>query len=95
MHIADGRFNAYQRTYVLRKIKINRYFLFVEIKIQLPKKIASEARTGNIPYIVMGMLTDLIVEVPRNNDEIEEIGSFFQQLDNLITLHQRKCLKIQ
>ncbi|MBZ5969026.1 restriction endonuclease subunit S [Leuconostoc gelidum subsp. gasicomitatum] len=26
-----------------------------------------------------------------SNDEQQKIGSFFQQLDNLITLHQRKC----
>src|SRR5699024_4717373 len=32
MHIADGLFNAYQRTYVLNNFKANRSYLFYEIK---------------------------------------------------------------
>ena len=57
MHLADGKFNAYQRTYVLSEFKANRKFLFYEIGNKLPQKIAQEARTGSIPYIVIDMLT--------------------------------------
>lgn len=90
MHYADGEFNAYQRTYVLSLFKVNREFLFSEIRNKLPKKIRQEARTGNIPYIVLDMLTDLKIDVPTY-DEQTKIGIFFKQLDNFITLQQRKC----
>jgi type I restriction enzyme S subunit len=90
MHLADGEFNAYQRTYVLTDFFIDRYFLFSEIGKNLPKKIHEEARAGNIPYIVMEMLTNLPISVPVNIKEQKQIGSFFKNIDDLITLHQRK-----
>ena len=90
MHLADNKFNAYQRTYVLQEFLVDRSFIFSEIGNKLPKKIKQEARTGNIPYIVMDMLTELKLSIPQNNSEQQKIGSFFKQLDNTIALHQRK-----
>ena len=93
MHYAEGAFNAYQRTYVLNDFRIlDRTFAFQEISRKLPKKISEEARTGNIPYIVMDMLTELNIIIPPKEEQ-QKIGTFFQQLDNSITLQQRK-LKI-
>lgn len=94
MHYADGRFNAYQRTYVLSSFCAKRKFLFQEISIKLPQKIAQEARSGNIPYIVLEMLTDLKVNIPTNKEQ-EKIGAFFKHLDKLIALHQCKYEKLQ
>ncbi len=90
MHLADNKFNAYQRTYVLQEFLVDRSFIFSEIGNKLPKKIKQEARTGNIPYIVMDMLTELKLSIPQNNSEQQKIGAFFKQLDDTITLHQRK-----
>ncbi|EPE2357357.1 restriction endonuclease subunit S [Enterococcus hirae] len=90
MHLADNKFNAYQRTYVLQEFLVDRSFIFSEIGNKLPKKIKQEARTGNIPYIVMDMLTELKLSIPQNNSEQQKIGTFFKQLDDTITLHQRK-----
>jgi type I restriction enzyme S subunit len=89
MHLADGKFNAYQRTYVLSDFSSDRLFFYFAIGKNLPSKIAAEARTGNIPYIVMDMLTDLELKVP-NPYEQQRIGTFFRTLDSAITLHQRK-----
>ena len=93
MHLADGKFNAYQRTYVLSNFRIDRLFSFHAISRKLPQKIANEARTGNIPYIVMEMLTKLNITKPENDEQIK-IGELFQSLDTLITLHQRKVKMI-
>ncbi|WFA03035.1 restriction endonuclease subunit S [Limosilactobacillus fermentum] len=90
MHLADNKFNAYQRTYVLQEFLVDRSFIFSEIGNKLPKKIKQEARTGNIPYIVMDMLTELKVSIPQNDTEQKKIGDFFKQLDDTIALHQRK-----
>lgn len=62
MHFANGLFNAYQRTYVLFDFTENREFLYFEISKVLPLKIKEEARSGNIPYIVLEMLTDLKIK---------------------------------
>nr|AAC38352.1 HsdS subunit [Lactococcus lactis] len=95
MHLADNKFNAYQRTYVLQEFLVDRSFIFSEIGNKLPKKIKQEARTGNIPYIVMDMLTELKLSIPQNNSEQQKIGSFFKQLDDTIALHQRKLAFVE
>ena len=89
MHLADGKFDAYQRTYVLTDFDGNRQYLFENIGLKLPKKIKQESRTGNIPYIVLDMLTKLLIDYPSINEQ-QKIGSFFKYLDELITLHQRE-----
>ena len=89
MHLADGKFNAYQRTYVLTDFLADRQFLNVAIGNELPDKIQEEVRGSGIPYIVLNMLTDLAIPFPSHEEQYA-IGVYFQQLDNLITLHQRK-----
>lgn len=64
MHLADGKFNAYQRTYVLTDFLTDRQFLNVSIGNELPSKIQEEVRESGIPYIILNMLTDLIIPFP-------------------------------
>ena len=89
MHLADGKFNAYQRTYVLTDFLADRLFLNVAIGNELPDKIQEEVRGSGIPYIVLNMLTDLAIPFPSHEEQYA-IGVYFQQLDKLITLHQRE-----
>ena len=94
MHYADGFFNAYQRTYVLTELLGDRTFLFSTINRKLQKKIQQEARAGNIPYIVLDMLTELDIYLP-SLEEQTQIGNFFKQLDDTIALHQKELAKYQ
>lgn len=64
MHLADGKFNAYQRTYILTDFLTDRHFLNVSIGNELSSKIQEEVRESGIPYIVLNMLTDLIIPFP-------------------------------
>jgi len=75
---------------VLTKFKVNRQFLFSEIGNKLPRKIAEEARMGNIPYIVMSMLADLEIQVPRKESEQILIGNFFHNLDSQLSAEVEK-----
>lgn len=93
MHLADGEFNAYQRTYVLINFTAERSFVFYSTGIRLPKKISEEARTGNIPYIVMDMLTELELSIPSVSEQAK-IGGYFRELDSLIGLQQQKHDKL-
>lgn len=94
MHYADGMFNAYQRTYVLTDFLVDRHFIFQMIGRTLPKKISQEARTGNIPYIVMDMLSELKVSLPSIKEQTK-IGVFFYNLDQTIAFQQQKLEKLQ
>ena len=94
MHLADGLFNAYQRTYVLSQFTEDRQYLFYEIGRQLPKKIFKEARTGSIPYIVMDMLESLQLSI-STSQENKKIAQLLSFIDKTITLHQRKLEHLQ
>ena len=94
MHYADGQFNAYQRTYVLSNFLVDRSFIYSEIGRKLPSKIQQEARTGNIPYIVMDMLTKLDICLPSLSEQ-EAIGSFFQDLDKAIVKQEEKVNQLK
>ena len=89
IHLADGKFNAYQRTYVLRDFRADRQFLSSIIGQALPLKILEEVRGSGIPYIVMDMLTELNIPLPSKAEQ-QRVGVYFKDLDNLITLHQRE-----
>ena len=94
MHYADGQFNAYQRTYVLSNFLVDRSFIYSEIGRKLPSKIQQEARTGNIPYIVMDMLTKLDICLPSLPEQ-EAIGFFFQDLDKAIAKQEEKVNQLK
>lgn len=94
MHYADGKFNAYQRTYVLSNFLVDRSFIYSEIGRKLPSKIQQEARTGNIPYIVMDMLTKLDICLPSLPEQ-EYIGAFFQDLDKAIAKQEEKINQLK
>ncbi|MCQ9226460.1 restriction endonuclease subunit S [Streptococcus suis] len=94
MHLADGKFNAYQRTYVLTNFKVDRSYIFSEIAKKLPIKIQQEARTGNIPYIVLSMLTELSISLPSLPEQ-EAIGTFFQTLDQEIAQVEDKLASLK
>lgn len=94
MHLADGKFNAYQRTYVLTNFKVDRSYIFSEIAKKLPIKIQQEARTGNIPYIVLSMLMELSISLPSLPEQ-EAIGTFFQTLDQEISQVEDKLASLK
>lgn len=94
MHLADGKFNAYQRTYVLTNFKVDRSYIFSEVAEKLPMKIQQEARTGNIPYIVLSMLTELSISLPSLPEQ-EAIGTFFRTLDQEIAQVEAKLASLK
>ncbi|MCB7464458.1 restriction endonuclease subunit S [Lactiplantibacillus argentoratensis] len=56
--------------------------------------IYNNYRTPNIPHVQKDFLDVFTISVPRS-DEQAKIGSFFNQIDNTIALHQRKLEKLQ
>ena len=55
----NGKFNAYQRTYVLMNFRDNAKFVKMGIDTYLPKKIAEETQGGAMPYIKLSTLLSL------------------------------------
>lgn len=95
LHLVDGKFNAYQRTYVLTNFLLDRYFVFYLLTKKLPKKITFEVRSGNIPYIVKNMLTYMMIQTPKQIPEQTKIGKFFENLDEKISFQKQKIDKLK
>ncbi|WP_049382271.1 restriction endonuclease subunit S [Staphylococcus hominis] len=83
IHYYQGKFNAYQRTYVLDKFNANIIYLKYYLEKYLLRRIYSEKRDGNTPYITRNTLYDMEIMIP-SLEEQEKIGNFFDKVDNLI-----------
>ncbi len=64
VHYYKGRFNAYQRTYVLDKFKENIFYLKFLLDKDLSVRIEKEKNDGNTPYIVLSTLTQMNILLP-------------------------------
>ncbi|MCT2597079.1 restriction endonuclease subunit S [Staphylococcus warneri] len=89
IHYYQGKFNAYQRTYVLNNFKANITYLKYYLEKYLLRRIYSEKRDGNTPYITRSTLYDMEIMIP-SLEEQEKIGNFFNKIDNLIELQVDK-----
>ena len=64
-----GKFNAYQRTYVLDLFSVNIHYVKWALKVLLPQRIAIEKSSSNTPYIVLSTLADLKIPIPNNSKQ--------------------------
>ena len=70
--------------------EISSEFLYSEIQGQrFQKELNDRKSTSAQPGIYLGDLGAIPIEFPISGEEQNKIGSYFQNLDHLITLHQR------
>ena len=84
-----GKFNAYQRTYVLDHFTVNIQYVKWALKVLLPKRIAIEKSSSNTPYIVLSTLADLKIPIPNNSKQnyiANLMLSFERKLSNQLAL---------
>ena len=85
-----GKFNAYQRTYVLDHFSVNIQYVKWALKVLLPKRIAIEKSSSNTPYIVLSTLADLKIPIPNNSKQnhiANLMQSFEGELSNQLALN--------
>ena len=80
VHYYNGKFNAYQRTYVLMDFTENILFIKYYLDIHLKYKINIENNKGNVPYIVLNTIKDMEIKFP-SLEEQEKIGGYLSLLD--------------
>ena len=74
-----GKFNAYQRTYVLDQFSENIQYVKWVLKVLLPKRIAIEKSSSNTPYIILSTLADLRLPIAYNSEQ-SNIANLMQSL---------------
>nr|WP_180040434.1 restriction endonuclease subunit S [Acinetobacter sp. YH12218] len=83
IHYYKGKFNAYQRTYVLdgweHNIQYVKYYLDKYLKI----RINSEKKEGNTPYIVLSTLNEMPFQIPTFEEQTK-IANFLSAIDQKI-----------
>lgn len=89
IHYYKGKFNAYQRTYVLSDFNVNVFYLKYYLDRFLPSRIATEKKDGNTPYIVLRTITDTPLLVPKQVEQ-QKIASCLFSLDEYITAESQK-----
>ena len=86
----NGKFNAYQRTYVLDLFSENIQYIKWVLKVLLPKRIAIEKSSSNTPYILLSTLSDLMLPIPSKENQYhiaELMQSLERKLSSQITLN--------
>ena len=85
IHYYNGKFNAYQRTYVLDKFTIDINYIRLYLETFLKNRIEQEKNIGNTPYIVLGTLSKMKIKVPNiltQQKIVKALTSFKNKLSN-------------
>ena len=81
----NGRFNAYQRTYVLDSFnKVNLMYILHYLKGTIRQYIFRKSKKGSVPYITLPMLTDFLIPIPPLSEQ-KRIVSILDRFEALTT----------
>lgn len=89
VHYYKGKFNAYQRTYVLDGFICNIFYMYYALKQYLPKRIMRTKSNSNTPYIVKDTLFDMELLLPSGVEQ-ELIAEVLTSADKEITIQRKK-----
>ncbi|GAA8876556.1 hypothetical protein BTM173_05430 [Helicobacter pylori] len=89
VHYYKGKFNAYQRTYVLDNFGEHIIFVKYFLTMFLQSHIQTNRNEGNTPYIVMATLKDFEILLPPLNEQIA-IANILSALDKEIASLKNK-----
>ena len=76
--------------WVLKPINMDKNFLYRLIQTQQFDNIANQSSGSKMPRADWNLISNSEFMVPFSKEEQSKIGRYFDSLDNLITLHQRK-----
>ena len=92
IHYFKGKFNAYQRTYVLSDFKSNIFYLKLFLEAKLAERIRVEVNAGNTPYITMDTLTEMLIILPCKLEQTA-IATILSDMDAEIQALQQRLAK--
>ena len=81
--------------WVLKPINMDKNFLYRLIQTQQFDNIANQSSGSKMPRADWNLISNSEFMVPFSKEEQSKIGRCFDSLDQLITLHQQKCEKLQ
>ncbi|MBR4454099.1 MAG: restriction endonuclease subunit S [Bacteroidales bacterium] len=88
IHYYKGKFNAYQRVYVLTGFKVDVKYLQSYLNRYLPIRINKEVSQNNIPYIRLSTLSKMDIRFPESLAEQSAIAAMLSKVDEAIAAVQ-------
>ncbi|MFR4688702.1 MAG: restriction endonuclease subunit S [Coprococcus sp.] len=79
--------------WVLKPINMEKNFLYRLIQTQQFDNIANQSSGSKMPRADWNLISNSQFVVPFSKEEQSKIGGYFDNIDHLITLHQRKYLQ--
>ena len=95
-HYVNGKYDLHQRCYRMYGFsdELNvHYFYHTFSKLFYKRVMAMTAKTS-VDSVRLEMIADMEIPTPTIEEQIK-IGTYFDQLDHLITLHHRKCVVLR
>ena len=77
--------------WVLKPNNVDKNFIYRLIQTQQFDDIANQSTGSKMPRADWNLVSNTEFAIPTSQVEQTKIGGYFSTLDNLITLHQRKC----
>ena len=92
IHYYKGKFNAYQRTYVLNNFTESIFYIKQFLDEFLSKRIFQEKFDGSMPYIVLSTLKDMLIDLPTITEQ-NKIADYLMCIDEKIESEERMLEK--
>jgi len=90
IHYYKGKFNAYQRTYVLSNFSAEIKYLQYYLSEKFSERVLLEVKAGGTPYITRNTIVDMLVKLPSSIDEQKAIAKILSDIDEeLLKLEER------
>ena len=94
-HYVNGKFDLHQRCYKITDFKDiwGKYF-FYYFSTKFYDRAMKMTAKATVDSVRLEMISEMDIKKPPQISEQKQIAEFFANLDNLITLHQRKCANL-
>ena len=79
----SGKFEAYQRTYVLSDFKLKFDYTFVVVNNLFKEFVNKQVQTGAMPFIRLSTLKDFLIPCPSPEEQLK-IAKLFSKIDQKI-----------
>ena len=81
---------------MMNTIKVNNLYLYITLRSNVINEFMKHNFVGSAqPHITKKEFSSVLLPIPRQLEEQKIIGDFFDKLEKIITLHQRKLEHLQ
>ena len=95
-HYVNGKFDLHQRCYKMADFKaLTAKYFYYYFSTKFYERAMSMTAKATVDSVRLEMISDMEIKFPKSTTEQTNISELFTNLDNLITLHQRKLEKLK